>query len=136
MTEYTKPLPMPGEFDKPYWEAVKKHELRMQKCLDCGEIWFPPNFACPRCLSTNYGWVKLSGKGKVWSWAVFHQLYIRSFADDIPYNVIAVKLDEGPMMMSNMVECKNEDIKCDMPVEVVFDDITEEMALPKFKPAG
>jgi len=135
MTEYTKPLPIPDEFDKPYWEAAKKHELRMQECLDCGEIWFPPSPVCPKCLSQNYEWAKLSGKGKVWSCVVFHQLYFPSFSDEIPYNVVAVKLDEGPLLTSNMVECKNEDIQCDMLVEVVFDDVTEIITLPKFKPA-
>ncbi len=135
MTVYTKPLPEPEETEVPYWEAVKRNELRAQKCLDCGEIWFPPNAACPECLSGNYEWTRLSGRGKVWSWVVFHQLYFSSFADDIPYNVIVVKLDEGPLMTSNMVECENEDIHCDMPVEVVFDDVTEEVTLPKFRPA-
>ena len=134
-TEYNKPLPIPDIFDKPYWEAVKKHELRMQKCLNCAEIWFPPNPICPKCISKNYKWTTLSGKGKVWSFIVFHQLYFPSFSDEVPYNVVAVKLIEGPLMTSNMVECKNEDIHCDMLVEVTFDDVTERITLPKFKPA-
>ena len=134
MVGYSKPLPKPDKCDMPYWETLKKHELRMQACLECGEIWFPPNPACPRCLSKDYKWAKLSGKGKVWSWVIFHQLYFESFADDIPYNVIVVKLDEGPIITSNMVECRDEDIECNMPVEVVFDDVTENMTLPRFRP--
>ena len=136
MTQYTKPLPIPDDFDRPYWAALKKHELRTQKCLDCGEIWFPPNPVCPKCLSHNHEWIKLGGKGKVWSWVIFHQRYFPSFSDEIPYNVVAVKLDEGPLITSNMVECNNEDIQCDMLVEVFFDDVTELITLPKFKPAG
>ncbi|MCD6154078.1 MAG: Zn-ribbon domain-containing OB-fold protein [Syntrophobacterales bacterium] len=136
MTQYTKPLPTPDDFDKPYWTALKKHELRMQKCVDCGEIWFPPTPVCPACLSHNHEWIKLSGKGKIWSWVFFHQLYFPSFSDEIPYNVVAVKLDEGPLMTSNMVECKNEDIRCDMRVEVFFDDVTDLVTLPKFRPDG
>ena len=132
--EYTKPLPRPQAMDMPYWEGLKKRELRMQKCRDCGKVWFPPAFGCPQCLSTNYEWAKLSGKGKVWSWSVFYQVYYQSFAKDIPYNVIQVQVDEGPIMISNMVECKNEDLKCDMRVEIVFDDVTPEVTLPKFRP--
>ena len=133
-TEYTKPLPRPQALDMPYWEGLKKHELRMQKCSDCGHIWFPPAFGCPKCLSTKYEWAKLSGKGKVWSWSIFHQVYYKSFAPEVPYNVIQVQVEEGPIMISNMVECKNEDIKCDMRVEIVFDHVTEAVTLPKFKP--
>ena len=136
MTGYTKPLPIPEEFDKPYWQALKRHELKMQRCLDCGKIWFPPAPACPGCLSKDYEWAKLTGKGKVWSWVLFHHLYSPSFADDIPYNVIVVELEEGPLMTSNIVECNNEDIHCDMPVEVVFFDVTEDVTLPKFKPTS
>lgn len=132
--EYTKPLPRLQALDMPYWEGLKKHELRMQKCSNCGHIWFPPAFGCPKCLSTNYEWAKLSGKGKIWSWSIFYQVYYKSFAPEIPYNVIQVQLEEGPIMISNMVECKNEDIKCDMPVEIVFDHVTEAVTLPKFKP--
>jgi hypothetical protein len=132
--EYTKPLPRPHAQDLPYWEALKKRELRMQKCRDCGHIWHPPAFGCPKCLSVNYDWAKLSGKGKVWTWSVFHYVYYKSFVPDIPYNVIQVKLEEGPIMISSMVECKNEELKCDMPVEIVFDDVTESVTLPRFKP--
>ena len=135
-TEYKKPLPSPTALDAPFWQAAKAGELRLQKCADCGYIWYPPSFGCPKCLSTNYEWAKMSGKGKIWSWVVFHQLYFQSFSEEIPYNVIVVQLEEGPLMTSNMVEIKNEDIKCDMPVEVVFDAVTPEITLPKFKLAS
>ncbi len=135
-TGYTKPLPrVVPAIDRPHWDALKKHELRMQKCSECGHIWFPPAFGCPNCLSTKYEWVQLSGKGKIWTYNVFHQLYFKSFAPEIPYNVIQVQLDEGPLMMSNIVGCKNEDIKCDMRVEIVYEDVTPDWTLPKFKPA-
>lgn len=131
--EYKKPLPSPTALDAPFWQAAKADELRLQKCVDCGKIWYPPSFGCPQCLSNNYEWAKMSGKGKIWSWVVFHQLYFQSYSEDIPYNVIVVQLEEGPLMTSNMVAVKNEDIKCDMPVEVVFDAVTSEISLPKFK---
>jgi len=133
--EYKKPLPSPTALDAPFWQAAKAGELRLQKCVDCGNVWYPPSFGCPRCLSDNYEWAKMSGKGKIWSWVVFHQLYFQSFSEDIPYNVIVVQLEEGPLMISNMVEVKNENIRCDMPVEVVFDSVTSDISLPKFKPA-
>lgn len=133
--EYTKPLPRITPVEAPFWEAAQKHELRIQRCLDCGNIWYPPSEGCSKCLSSKYEWWKASGKGKIWSWVAFHQRYFPSFAEDIPYNVISVQLDEGPLMTSNIVGIKNQDIRCDLPVEVFFEDVTPEITLIKFKAA-
>ena len=133
-TEYKKPLPRLTKLNRPYWEAAKNHELRLQRCSDCSHVWFPPAEVCPKCLGENYEWTKVSGRGKVWSWIVMWQRYFPGFADDLPYNVAYVGLEEGPRMMTNIVGCDSAEIRCDMPVEVVFDDVTEEFSLPKFKP--
>ncbi len=132
--KYTKPLPRPYVVELPFWKAAKSHELRLQKCLACGNIWYPPGESCTKCALTDYTWSKMSGKGKIWSWVVFHQLYFPSFAQDIPYNVVVVQLEEGPWMISNLLGVRNEDIKCDMPVEAVFEDVTEDFTLVKFRP--
>ncbi|MBI4187985.1 MAG: Zn-ribbon domain-containing OB-fold protein [Chloroflexi bacterium] len=134
MTMYTKPLPDPTIETKPFWDYCKKHELRMQKCVQCGHIRFPPGIVCPKCHSMESDWVKLSGKGKVFSFVIFHYVYNKAFKDEVPYASAAIELDEGPRMMSNITGCKLEDIKINMPVEVYFEDITGEFALPKFKP--
>ncbi len=132
---YEKPLPQPTAIDAPYWESLRKHELRLPRCRDCGHVFFPPNKVhCPRCLSDRLEWARMSGRGRVWSWVVFHQRYFSSFANDIPYVVAFIELDEGPRLMSTLVECSRDEIRCDMPVEVVFDDITPEFTIPKFRP--
>ncbi|MBI2979535.1 MAG: Zn-ribbon domain-containing OB-fold protein [Chloroflexi bacterium] len=131
---YTKPLPDPTIETKPFWDYCKKHELRMQKCAQCGHIRFPPGIVCPKCHSMEAEWVKLSGKGKIFSFVIFHYVYNKAFKDDVPYASASIELDEGPRMMSNIIGCKLEDIKINMPVEVHFEDITGEFALPKFKP--
>ncbi len=133
---YDKPLPKKvSKLEQPFWDALKKHEVRLQKCSSCGHTWFPATALCPRCLSPKYEWAKCSGKGKVFSWVIFHQRYFKSFEKDIPYSVVWVELEEGPMFYSNMVGVKNEEIRCDMPVEAYFDDVTDEFTLLKFKPA-
>lgn len=129
-----KPMPVPTEDSKPYWEGCKRHELLIQRCQDCGHYRFPPSVLCPKCMSTNVQWARVSGQGKVYSWTIFHYLYHPAFAKDIPYNVAIVELEEGPRIHSNIVECRNEDIYIGMPVEVVFEDVSEEIALPKFRP--
>jgi uncharacterized protein len=131
---YSKPLPRPNRLSQPYWDAAKRHELVVENCNACGHKWLPPADRCPRCLSKDVGWVGASGRGKVWSWIVMHQRYFAAFQDDLPYNVAYVELEEGPRLMTNLVECADEDIHCDMPVEAVFDDVTPEITLIKFRP--
>ena len=132
---YEKPLPIINEDNAPYWEYAKKHELRMQKCTRCGYIRFPVSIVCPKCHSMEAEWTRLSGRGKGYSYIIYHQAYHPSYKDDIPYAVAIIQLDEGPRMESNITGCQMEDIKIDMPVEVYFDDVTEDISLPKFKPA-
>ena len=132
--EYKKPLPGINELTRPYWDATKKHELYLQKCQQCGNYRYPPGESCPSCMSDKLEWVKVSGRGTVYTWTVFHQVYHPSFAEEAPYTVVAVELDEGPRMVTTLTDCEDEDIHIGMPVEVVFDDVTEEITLPRFRP--
>lgn len=134
MAEYRKPLPAVSSLNQPYWDALKRHELQLPQCNDCGKVWSPPAPFCPLCWSRNCTWQKLSGRGKVSAWVVFHHAYFSSFNDDIPYNVAEVELDEGPRLLTNLVAVGNADIEIGMPVEVVFDDVTEDVTLAKFRP--
>ena len=133
--KYEKLLPRIDEMSRPYWEGAKRHELLLQKCQECGHYRYPPGETCPSCLSDKLEWVKVSGRGSVYTWTVFHRAYHPAYKDDIPYAVVVVELEEGPRMITNLVNCRIEDIKMGMPVEVVFDDVTEEVSLPKFRPA-
>ena len=136
MSEYQKPLPEITDENRPFWEAARRNELIMQKCLDCGRYRYPPAPICPHCLSMEAEWAKVSGRGRVYTWTIFHQVYHPAFKDEVPYNVAVVKLDEGPQLISTVVDCDNEDLYLDMPVEVVFDEVTEEVTLPRFRPVG
>jgi len=130
---YDKPLPIINDENRGHWEAARRHEFRLQRCLDCGYIRFPIAFACPKCQSPNTEWALLSGRGKVASWVTFHKAYWPGFANDLPYVVVQVELDEGPRYLSNLIEVEGRDITAGMAVEVVFDDVTERVTLPKFR---
>jgi uncharacterized OB-fold protein len=132
---YEKPLPVVNEDNAPYWEYAREHQLRMQKCANCGHIRFPVSIVCPRCHSLETKWTRLSGKGKVYSYVIYHQAYHPAYKDDIPYVVAIIQLDEGPRMESNITDCRMEDLRVGMPVELYFDDVTEDVSLPKFRPA-
>ena len=136
MKEYKKPLPQPTPWSQPFWEGCKRHELLVQKCQDCQKIIFYPKLFCPQCLSSNLEWIKASGRGKIYSYMGVYSYQPTEFDDDLPYVVVIVELEEGVRMMSNIIGCSPEKVQCDMPVEVVFDDLTEEFTLPKFKPLG
>lgn len=133
---YEKPRPNEGLVSEPYWEAAREHRLMAQKCRQCGRLWAPPTAVCETCLSGDLEWIELSGKGRVWSYIVMHQLYYPAFADDIPYNVAVIRSDEGPKFVTNLVGVKNEDIRVEMPVEVVFEDADEDLTLPKWRPVA
>jgi uncharacterized OB-fold protein len=132
--EYTKPLPTLTQLNRPFFEGARQGELRLQRCAVCGQHWFPPSTSCPRCLSVNWAWIAVSGRGRVWSWIVMHQRYFKAFEADLPYNVAFIQLDEGPFMMSTLVGIAPDAIRCDLPVEVTFEPATDEIAVPKFRP--
>jgi uncharacterized OB-fold protein len=133
---YTKPLPQPDADTRPFWEGCKKHELRFQKCSKCGHVRWPPSILCPACHATDTAWIKASGKGTVYTFAVYHRAFHKAFQDDIPYVTAAIELEEGPRLLSNIVGCRPEEVYCDMPVEVTWEDVTKEFSLPKFRPFG
>lgn len=133
MSEYRKPLPRITPDNRPFWEAVRRHELRLQRCMDCGSFWYPPGPVCPDCLSERFEWRRVSGRGTISSWVVFHKVYFPAFADEVPYAVVQVALEEGPRLISNLIGVPREEIAIGMPVEVVFDDVTPELSLPRFR---
>jgi len=136
MSTYRKPLPRLDDANAPFWQAAKAHELKLQKCENCGTLRFPATRHCASCGSAESGWAKVSGRGTVSSWCRFHQVYFEGFAEDVPYTVIVVELEEGPRLFSNLVDGPGDDIENGLPVEVFFDDVTPEVTLVKFKPAS
>ncbi len=134
MLEYKKPIPVPSVESKPYWEGLKNNQLLMQRCDDCGKAWFPPAVYCPHCGSGASTWMPMSGRGKVYSYVVYHRVYNPAFAEDIPYTVGVIELEEGPRMISNVIGIAPAEVVCEMPVEIVFDRVSDAIVIPKFKP--
>ena len=133
MSDYQKPLPIITDENRLYWDYARKNELRMQRCAQCGYIRFPVSILCPKCHSLEFEWSRLSGKGVIYSFVIYHTAYHPAYRDEIPYVVAIIQLAEGPRMESNILDCKVEEVKIDLPVEVVFKDITEIITLPQFK---
>lgn len=132
---YQKSLPEITPLTKPFWDATKRHELVIQRCAKCeGYQWYP-RAICTLCGSRDLKWAKASGKGSIYSFVVIRQVIDNSpaFQSDIPFVLAEVELEEGPRMYAPMVGCKPEDVRIGMKVEVLFEDATDTVAIPKFK---
>lgn len=134
MLEYQKPLPSPDEVSGTYWQGSRQGKLLLQKCRKCGTYQTFPRVLCYKCLSDDLGWVQSSGQGTVYSFSTIYRAPAPEFAGDVPYTVALVELEEGIRMMSNIVGCAPENIKIGMGVQVVFDKVTDDVTLPKFRP--
>ncbi len=133
---YRKPLPRIDEESRAYWEALARHELYFQRCRDCGTKRFYPRALCTSCLSSATEWVRASGRGTVYSFTVTHQNQAPGFREELPYVLAIVALDEGVRMMTNVIGCAPDAVRVGMEVEVVFEDVTAEITLAKFRPVS
>ena len=132
---YTKPLPVLEGHTKDFYDWCKKHELRFQKCTSCGTWRHVPRELCAECGSWDWEWTQSSGRGTVFTWTVAERPLHPAFASEAPYASVVVAMDEGVRILTDMVDCPPDQIEMDMPVEVVFDDVTPEITLPRFRRA-
>jgi len=129
-----KPVPVPTLETRPYWEGCKRRELRIQRCGACGHNQFFPRIYCSKCFSDRVAWVRASGRAKVSSFTIVRRPVSPAFKDEIPYVVALVTLAEGPTMMTNIIGCAPERVEMGMAVEVTFEDWTDGISIPKFRP--
>ena len=127
-------LPRPTPETQHYWDGTRVEELRLQKCNDCRETYFPPRPFCPHCSSRDVSVFAASGKATLYSYVISH---IPAPGLEPPYSVAVVALEEGPRLMTNLVGCDQtpEVLKLDMSLEVTFEAQNNEITLPFFKPA-
>jgi uncharacterized OB-fold protein len=131
--EYKLPLPRTRGPAAEFYKFCKAHELRFQRCTDCGTWRHIPRDMCAKCGSFNFEWARSSGRGTVFSWTTVTQPMLPQFAPLVPYAPAVIELDEGVRMVSWVTDVKPDDLALGMPVEVVFDDVTPEVTLPKFR---
>ena len=142
MTLTEKVLPAPAPFVhpevKPFWEATAEGRLVLPKCLECDTlIWYPRPF-CPNCASTRVEWIAASGRGSVYSFTVNRrgQADLAAYREAGVYVLAYVELEEGPRVMTNIVDCDPDSVRIGQQVEVVFHDTGQGTALPRFRPRG
>lgn len=135
--DYQKPIPFKNQDNNPYWDAADRHELSLQKCDECKTYAMVPGPSCAKCGSADTRWVNLGSDitAKIYSYVISYRPFMPGFQDELPYIIAQAELDgvEDVRIMCNVLACKPEDIKIGMPVEMIWQDITEDRALPQWQ---
>lgn len=128
-----RPAPLPDGESAPYWAAAKAHRFELQHCATCGRYLFPPRALCPTCLVAP-AWSQVSGRGTVYTFTIMRDSFMKGFTP--PYVVAEVELEEQPglRLVANIVDCDVADVHIGQPVEVTFEDRSETVTVPQFRP--
>ncbi len=132
-TEYQKPLPVMAGITKEFYENCARGELCFQRCSGCNKLRHTPTPRCANCGSWEWEWSRSTGRGKVVTWTIVRRPMHPDFAEDVPYAPAVIELDDGVRMVSWVIDCPPEELSAGMRVEVAFDDVTDEVTLPKFR---
>jgi len=137
MSEYNKPLPGMDGLTKEFYDFCKAEALHFQKCSSCGTFRHVPREMCAQCNSFEWQWAKSTGRGTIYSWVVINRALHPAFHDPnpeaVPMAPVVVEMEEGVRLLANMVDCPPDQLTMDMPVEVVYEAVTDEVTLPRFR---
>lgn len=127
------PPPMADTTTLPWWQAAAEHRLVVQRCTACGHTRLPPSPVCPECRSDASDWQELSGRGEIYTYTTVHRPI--AAGQELPFVVVVVSLEGsgGVRMISNLVGVDLDAIEIGMPVEVVWEDMSADLALPRFR---
>jgi len=117
-------------YDAPMWQSIEEGQMKLQRCRQTGTFYYPPGPACPESLSFDVEWAPISGKGKILSWTVFHRQYLPAYP--APHLVVAVALEEGPIMIGYMDHDSLPELKLDRGVGMRYVEHPDGYRVPKF----
>jgi uncharacterized OB-fold protein len=136
-----KPVPVPDEESAPFFDGARQGKLMLLRCRACATFMSPIAYLgvplrrrCVGCFSGELEWAPSSGRATLYSFALMHQVYDEAFAAEIPYNIAVVETEEGVRLTSQVVDCPNERLEVGMPLEVTFERMSDDVAVPKFRP--
>ena len=132
----SRPLPIVDDLTKPYWDAAHEGRLLLPRCASCGEHQFYPRPFCLACDGDDLEWAEASGRGRLQTFSVVHRTADAAFQPMLPYAFGVVRLEEGPFLTVDVVDTPLEDLRCDLPVRIVFTEIGEGVSLPNARGDG
>src|SRR3981189_3481780 len=124
-----KLIPGTTPLTQPYWEGARRHQLLIQRCVDCGHGWRPPLPRGPECHSASVEWTPVSGRGRIYTYTVVYHATHAAMVDKVPYISALVQMEEGPRVLTNLRNCVEEDVQVGMPVSLIFEELTPEITL-------
>lgn len=116
-----------------YWQSLREHKAKLEKCGNCGRFRFPPSPSCYYCGTPGGSWQEISGKGTIYSWTVIHHPIDKRLASEVPFTIALVELEEGPRVAGRLTGCDSQQLKCGMPVRIIYTDMDEKLTLLNFK---
>jgi uncharacterized OB-fold protein len=130
------PPPLADAITLPWWQAAAEHRLVVQRCTSCEHTRHPPAPLCPECRSTESDWEPVSGRGEVYSYTVVHRPI--AAGQQLPYVIAVIELHDsgGVRIISNLVDVNPDEVEIGLPVELVWEDMSADLAIPRFRPAG
>ena len=134
-TNVTRPIPVPNEWTKPFWDAAKEGVLKLQRCQTCRHFQHPPFATCTNCVSTDLKFEAVGGKGAIYAYTIMYHTGDKRFASAVPYASIIVELDEAPgaLMAGNLLEAEYTEAKVGRRVEVTFQRLNDDITLPQWR---
>jgi uncharacterized OB-fold protein len=128
-------LPTPDDATRPFWDAARAGRFLIKRCRECGRAHFYPRPFCPHCWSTAVDWEEASGAASLYTWSVVHQNDLPPWPERVPYVAAVVDLEEGPRVITNVVDCEFDRLRVGMPLQVTFRPASDDVTLPVFRPA-
>jgi uncharacterized OB-fold protein len=129
-----RPLPVPDDLTRPFWDAAKQGRLAIQRCHECRTYQHPPLHQCDNCESRDLRFERVSGRGTIYTFTRLHAVRMKAFEPALPYAVVSVELAEQPWLLltANMAGTDPEGIAIGAAVQVTFVDIGDGIVLPDF----
>ncbi|MSQ65164.1 MAG: DNA-binding protein [Limnohabitans sp.] len=128
------PVPVITDINRPYWDGLQSGTLFFQHCKTCGHHWLPARSECPSCLHSDVEWKAAQGTARLISWVIFHVAYHPAVADQLPYCVATVELDEGPRLLSRLTGISDfSDLRMEQRLQLKIEEEAG-FAVPRFVP--
>lgn len=127
--------PQSNDLTEPFWQASRDKKYLIQWCTSCDHSIYYPREVCPSCLSEEkLEWRTASGQGEVYTYNVMHKAGVPFMADQVPYVVALVMLEEGARILTNIVNCDPSTVKVGMPVQLTWEELSDGRNLAVFEP--
>jgi uncharacterized OB-fold protein len=134
-SKVTRPIPVPNEWTRPFWDAARRGVLELQRCQTCGHFQHPPYATCTQCVATDLRFEAVRGVGAIYAYTIMYHTGDKRFAAAVPYASIIVELDDAPgaLMAGNLLEAEYTEAKVGRRVEVIFEKLNDDITLPQFR---